>query len=274
MIIRRNMELQSKAQSIKAIFFDIDGTLFSNRTHKVPPSALEALDKASRNGILIFAATGRHRMQVEDIGDLAGVNFDGYVTLNGQYCYARDNEVYKNPIDPADVKRMAEYAQRTSTSCLFLEADILYVNIVNESVIRQHEAVRSSVPEERDVSRVFEREILQMGLYLSDESMPEILRNLSSCTYTKWKTNGVDIIPIGSSKWTGVEQMLSYFGLSPDQAMSFGDNDNDLEMLAHSRIAVAMGNAGANVKSVADYVTGDVDRDGIYSAMRDIFNWA
>lgn len=268
-----NSSIQSKAGNVKAIFFDIDGTLFSNTTYKISLTALEALRRVRLEGAKIFVATGRHRTQLGDIAELAGIAFDGYITLNGQYCYVGDSVVYKCPINPADVKRMVEYTQSTSAPCLFLEADSIYVNIVDSSVIREHEAVKSAIPQVRDISQALENDILQMGLYLQGGNIPEILDSLLDCRYTRWGNNGVDIVPIGGSKWIGIERILEHFGISPEQTISFGDSENDIEMLTHSGISVAMGNATDNLKAVADVITDDVDNDGIYNAMREIFGW-
>ena len=49
--------------------------------------------------------------------------------------------------------------------------------------------------------------------------------------------------------------------------MAFGDGGNDISMLRHAGIGVAMGNANDNVKAVADYVTTSVDEDGIAHAL-------
>ena len=50
--------------------------------------------------------------------------------------------------------------------------------------------------------------------------------------------------------------------------MAFGDGGNDIEMLRHVGIGVAMGNAKDEVKACADYVTTSVDDDGIVNALR------
>ncbi len=50
--------------------------------------------------------------------------------------------------------------------------------------------------------------------------------------------------------------------------MAFGDGENDLTMLRHAGIGVAMGSASDFVKSQADYTTGTVDEDGVFSALR------
>lgn len=44
---------------IKAIFLDVDGTLISFKTHRVPASALDALREAHARGVQLFIATGR-----------------------------------------------------------------------------------------------------------------------------------------------------------------------------------------------------------------------
>ena len=50
--------------------------------------------------------------------------------------------------------------------------------------------------------------------------------------------------------------------------MAFGDGGNDKEMLSHVAVSVAMGNANEDLKALADYVTDDVDHDGVYNALK------
>ena len=75
--------------SIKAAFFDIDGTLFSHSTHQVPPSAVEALNILRSHGIITVICTGRHQGELEKL-DLKGLVFDYIITLNGQMVRSND----------------------------------------------------------------------------------------------------------------------------------------------------------------------------------------
>lgn len=50
--------------------------------------------------------------------------------------------------------------------------------------------------------------------------------------------------------------------------MAFGDGENDIDMLSFAQIGIAMGNADSAVKSAADYVTENVDDDGIEQALK------
>ena len=54
---------------VKAIFFDIDGTLVSFKTHEVPRSTIDALDILRKKGIKVFIATGRHYSSINNLGD-------------------------------------------------------------------------------------------------------------------------------------------------------------------------------------------------------------
>ena len=92
---------------IKAVFFDIDGTLVSFKTHVVPKSTLHAIELLRKKGIKVFIATGRHRSSINNLGDL---EFDGYVTLNGGYVFAgKDDVIYKHSIPDKDIEALVRY---------------------------------------------------------------------------------------------------------------------------------------------------------------------
>jgi hydroxymethylpyrimidine pyrophosphatase-like HAD family hydrolase len=76
------------------------------------------------------------------------------------------------------------------------------------------------------------------------------------------------MISIDGGKAKGIGQVLAHYGLTPEEAIAFGDSDNDLDMLQAVQIAVAMGNACDEAKQCADYITTDVDDDGIWNALK------
>ena len=89
---------------IRAAFFDIDGTLLFG-SHEMPDSTVQALHALQANGVKIFIATGRPPVHLPHLPALQKVNWDGYVTMNGQYCYMADGEViYSKYIDPAALR--------------------------------------------------------------------------------------------------------------------------------------------------------------------------
>ena len=93
---------------IKALFFDIDGTLVSFRTHTIPASTIEALTAAKARGLKIFIATGRPPVLITNLGQLEELHLiDGFVSMNGAYCFVGSEVIYKSPIPPADVQTLA-----------------------------------------------------------------------------------------------------------------------------------------------------------------------
>ena len=67
---------------IKAVFFDVDGTLLSQKQGKVPISTRRALRRIRKKGIKIFIATGRHMIELSKL-PVMEIPFNGYLTLNG-----------------------------------------------------------------------------------------------------------------------------------------------------------------------------------------------
>ncbi len=66
----------------------------------------------------------------------------------------------------------------------------------------------------------------------------------------------------------GIQKLLEHYHLNADSIMTFGDGDNDVDMLEFARIGVAMGNASQKAKKAADYITTDIDSDGISHALK------
>ena len=90
---------------------------------------------------------------------------------------------------------------------------------------------------------------------------------LDECSITSWHPTGIDIIPVGGGKSNGIKQYIKANNLKVEETMAFGDGDNDCGMLKFVGIGVAMGNASTKAKQAADYITDDIDNDGIKKAL-------
>lgn len=103
---------------VKAIFFDIDGTLVSFQTHTISPAVLEGLHRLRERGIRLFLSTGRHKVMSQSVRDL--FPFDGCITLSGQYCFAQDRVLRSVPFAPERVKALVELMEHSTIPCIFL----------------------------------------------------------------------------------------------------------------------------------------------------------
>ena len=70
-----------------------------------------------------------------------------------------------------------------------------------------------------------------------------------------------------NSKATGALKVLELLNIDIKDSYAFGDGDNDIELMEVAKIGVAMGNGTENLKKVSDYVTDDIEKDGIYNAL-------
>ena len=107
---------------------------------------------------------------------------------------------------------------------------------------------------------------------IQDTVLPHF-RDCLAGTEADW-TQAVDtmleVVPRGSSKWSGVQAFLQAAGLQPRHVLAFGDGMNDFEMVLNAGYGVAMGNAKPAVLEVADYITADHDSDGV-AQLLDLF---
>ncbi|MCD7892914.1 MAG: Cof-type HAD-IIB family hydrolase [Erysipelotrichaceae bacterium] len=250
---------------IKAIFFDIDGTLVSFNTHHIPSSTFDALKKLKENDIKIFIATGRGKDGLFVLNDF---EFDGYITLNGQYCYTKDKIIYENTIDKNDLKHLLEHLEEHPFPCGFTEENTKYFNMRDERVDEIHKITHNDNHPAGDCSQVIHHKVYQCMCFVNEDEEKELLKVMPHCIAARWHPLFCDISPIGGTKQNGIDQFLKYYHIDLSQTMAFGDGGNDKQMLEHVAISVAMGNANKELKQIADYITDDVDNDGIVKALK------
>ena len=253
---------------IKAVFFDIDGTLLSHKTKRIPDSTIKALKQLKEKGILIFLATGRHSSEMDDM-PIHDVEFDGYITLNGQYCYSENEVLYDLPIEQEDIENVIAYVDEKKIPCIFVEDKKMYINFNNEVVEKVQESISTDLPIVGDIHRGHTHKIYQVIPYDIDESGEEMILSLMPhCKKTRWHPLAIDIIPATGGKQNGIEQILKHYHISREETMAFGDGMNDMDMLEYVHTGIAMGNATDDLKEIADDVTTDIDDYGIYNALK------
>ena len=253
----------------KAIFFDIDGTLVPLKTKVYGASVKQALEKLRSRGILLFVATGRSKFEIASEHLLDGLQFDGYLTNNGQDAYdASGNLIYGKPIDPRDAESLLNWAEKKGCTFWMVSAEKTCINHPSEPFLQAMHALHTAPPPAGDLREMLRRPVYKIVLFLSREEMAEPLRLAPHCRSTQWFEQGHDIISLDGGKENAMHDILKRYGIDLQDSMAFGDSENDVSMLKAAGIGVAMGNATAQAKAAADYVTDDAEKDGIYKALR------
>ena len=260
--------------NLKAIFFDIDGTLLSGETGRIPQSAVDALLAAHQKGYRLFLSTGRHPTEIAQVPGLAELPFSGVVAMTGQYCYCGNQVIHSEPLPAADIAVLADYLQTAPHAALYSRVDGQYLTKYNPVVQAVCDSIGTKPAPLGSLQDMLAAPIYQAGLFLGGDPVPQVLERMPGCYWTCWHTMGVDISPIAGGKWTGVEKMARHFGIGPGQIMAVGDHENDIDMLEHAGYSVAMGNGTSSAKSAAHHVTAAVDDNGIALALAKLPNVA
>lgn len=250
---------------IKAIFFDIDGTLVSFKSHTVPESARRAIARLREQGVKVFIATGRLMKHVAIVND---IEVDGYITVNGGYCITSAGEViFESAFPRATVERVIDLSEQYGFDLNVMTHEDMYVSSMGERV-KKIASMINIMPTVADVRAIAATQpVVQMCPYISRELEQEIMPLLPDCVGSRWIETFMDLNVRGVDKSLGIQQVMNYYGLTMAEAMAFGDGGNDLPMVRDAAVGVAMGNACDELKAVADYITSSVDEDGVSRAL-------
>ncbi len=257
---------------IKAIFFDIDGTLVSFKTHKIPQSAIDAIHDVRQQGVKVFIATGR---PLPFINNLDGLEYDGIMSVTGAYCTAADGtEIFKQPVPREDIERAIADSKENPMPIAFACNDKAVVCNADSNMPALEEIFKLlniGLPPLSDIEEARNLEVMQVIAFFNKEQEPRIMNDvLRGCDANRWHPLFADCIAKGTSKATGIDKICDYYGVELSETMAFGDGGNDIAMLEHAAVGVAMGNASDEVKQHADIVTDTVDNDGVANILRRI----
>lgn len=91
----------------------------SFETHAIPASTIEALtiahEKALKSLLPQDAPKAIINLAIQDRGLI-----DGYITMNGAYCFVGDEVIYKSAIPAGEVRALAQVCEQKGYPCIFV----------------------------------------------------------------------------------------------------------------------------------------------------------
>lgn len=280
---------------VKHIFFDIDGTLVTPNC-KMPDSAQKALKLAQKNGHKIYLCTGRPKVNIHDF--LLNFGFDGLVAATGAYVEYQNKIILDKTISNCSFKTIMDLMQKynigfmieTNTQTLF---DFNSLKKFGETFMgkkldclsfEDFLAVDgmpfldslSNVHIDNDLSSYYKKykgiysfTYVDNPLVVKDfaKLMPDDVRVEGASFYCD-TTHCGEITVKKCQKYKGIKALLDYLKVDYSDCVVVGDGPNDKDMMKFDGISIAMGNAIPEIKELADYVTSDIEDDGIYNALK------
>jgi len=267
---------------MKYFFFDVDGTLV-NHEGQIASSTKIAIQELYQQGHKIFLATGRNKAGI--MSEVFDLPIHGTISSNGAHIELNDKTIFQQAMD-YDI--LVEVCQ----DLMDHDADILFSNYQHCLCTKRSreeffpmnnpEDVRIHLFKEYyDTTVVIEgladlQDVLVENLdfknYKGDlpafvERHSKYVRILPSSIEFEGQTGSGEVMGVGVTKGVGIRRLLEAVGGTAEESIAFGDGYNDFEMLDYVNIGVAMGNANDRLKKGADYVTRDINDDGIYHAL-------
>lgn len=268
----------------KIIFIDVDGTLVDYENH-LPTSAVQAIRTAREKGHRVYICTGRSRAEVYD--EIWDIGLDGMIGGNGSYVEDHGEILLHQLITADQCRHIVDWLHSRSLAFYLESNNGLFGSEDFET------AARPSIREycarkgkdgagEMSVQDVFPEMIFGGELYRDDVNKVSFLlksyqdhldsvEEFPDLEPGTWGGKGEtalfgDLGVKGITKANAIDVLLNHLGVSREDTIAFGDAKVDIAMLDCCQVGVAMGSGGDEIKAMADYVTGDVDADGLYQA--------
>lgn len=254
----------------KIIFYDIDGTLLSETTNKVPGSAVQALRAAKENGHFGIINTGRSREALEP--SLLKLGLDGYICGCGTYIEFNQQILYTRCLGNTLSKQIVDDLRHYNLEAVLEGSNTLYYDEENHSphdeikrVKEKHLKNRFHVSNWNDNTINFDKFSLWVT---ADSDYTEF--------YNKYKdqfefidrgNDFYEVVPDGCSKASGIEYLIRHLNIPFENTFAMGDSTNDISMLSYVKNSIAMGNSTPSLFEIVSYRTKDVDQNGLAHAL-------
>ncbi len=261
--------MSMEKKEIKLAIFDIDDTLIKRGKITLEESALEAINKLKENNIEVMVATGRAFYFIhDDVHESVKPNY--YVTTNGACVYDTDlNLIFKEEMDLKEIENIIEYARENNLAVALKEEKNMpvYHDLNTFQTVYMQGSQKQHILVDKTAHDVDLSDSV-MGVFLmGDEDMIVSTSKFTDDTYARAYDGAYDLYSKNAGKIKGIEHVLEALNLTWDQTIAFGDAANDEEMIHKAAIGVAMGNSIESLKKAADYVTANIEDDGVYKAL-------
>lgn len=270
----------------KIIFLDVDGTLVDYE-NRLPKSAVEAVRQARKNGHRVYISTGRSKAEVYQ--ELWDIGLDGMIGGNGSYVEDNGKVVMHTLISKEQCKRVIDWLHERGLEFYLESNNGLFASenfeekgkpVIQEYSKRKGKdhaseiTVKSAFPDMIFGEELYRDDLNKISFILdSYKDYLDAKKAFPDLEAGTWGGKGEtalfgDLGVKNINKANAIEHLLKYLNADISDTIAFGDARVDIPMLEYCAYGVAMGNGGAEIKEIADYITDDVENDGLWKAFK------
>ncbi|GFH41789.1 sugar phosphate phosphatase [Lactococcus hodotermopsidis] len=264
--------------TIKLVAIDIDGTLVNNN-REITPEVFDAVQQAKAAGVKIVIATGRPLLGVKNI--LSALNLleagNYVITYNGALVQATDTgEAFiDEPLTYEDYLDIETESRRLETPLHSITMRAIYTHNRNISKYTVNEAYITGLPlKYRTAAEMSGKEIVKMMYIDEPEKLDETISKLPTrfterYNIVKSTPFYLEILNKNASKGLAVQHLAEKLGISHEETMAIGDEENDRSMLEAVGTPVVMANGNPELKKIAKHITKSNDESGVAHAINE-----
>lgn len=268
---------------IKMFATDMDGTLLVD--HTIPIENANALHELAKKDVEIVFASGRVLSSMQTLASSIDLPCH-FVASNGALVVDKSGKVLSGEsLSLETVTQLVALCEKHHLYYHFYDADTLYAPTLNfdrlihlrtvDAQGRDHWQVNLSV--QRKMTSFISATaptVYKFQIQCDDSrahTLFEAFEHFDALAITRSGTKLVEVMAAGVNKWRGLERLASNLGIEAKDVSAIGDYDNDLEMITHSGVGIAMGNAPKHIQQQAKIVTTDNKSFGVAEAIRTHF---
>lgn len=271
----------------KIVFLDVDGTLIDYRL-QMPKSAQTAVETARKNGHIVYICTGCSKAEIEYYHWT--LELDGMIGGNGAYVENGDKVLLHRSLTLEQCTDVVNWLKERQLP-IILEAnsgmyasDDLKSEKGRNAFLAYSKGKGNTDPSNYDWDKRWGKYVWGKSLYRDDVNKISFVMDsyqdhldsaerFSDLVANTWGGKGEaalfgDLGVKGIDKAYAIEIVLKHHNMTKEDAISFGDAKIDLSMFEACGYNVAMGNGGPEIKEAADYITDDINDDGLYNAFK------
>ncbi|OLS35883.1 Cof-type HAD-IIB family hydrolase [Bacillus sp. MRMR6] len=246
---------------VRAIFIDMDGTLLKSSNH-ISNRNMQSIYRLMKKGVKVFLATGRHYEVTAPYHKEVGLDTP-MICLNGAAIHdAGTGRVTQMRTVQVNEERFHHLTTENPCNVIIHTANGLYCKETNEEIDYWTKVGKIPPRYIGDLRKADYQDVLKISVRTGEPSPEFSALFKKEADVINWD-DGFELVAQNVSKWSAIKSIIRDLRISPSEVIAIGDGPNDIEMLRHVGMGVAMGNASDEVKAVADYVTGHHEHDGL-----------
>jgi Cof subfamily protein (haloacid dehalogenase superfamily) len=258
--------------NIRLVVTDLDGTLLGPDT-SISEEAVQTIAELSKKGIRFTFITGRPYYAVERFAQQLVITAP-IVTCNGAVLCDGERVLYRRSFPLSNLEKLVRTAVLKGFTVLMFQQDTEY-SFSETGWTRRRKAAGRAVPF---------REIAAVDWPVETADKLNIMTEAESARFdtllglvaevkdlysvTVYGDKGCEIVAKGVNKAVALQDLCKRLGISENEVLAIGDNENDNKMLAVAGIGAAVGNAVSSTKSYADYLCTLPFTEGAVEAIR------